>query len=101
MVIDIGKYRIQPHGGGLCWEVYAFQEAHTGERGRGAGKDIPARYVSLGRYPSTLDAAIKDVCERLAKDAPEHGDARACANAFARMCSTIAVAIREGSSDGA
>ena len=52
VVKELG-YKLVPHSGGLCYELYEWKGARTA-RGMHAGKSVEAGWAFTGSYPDTI-----------------------------------------------
>jgi hypothetical protein len=57
MIIEIGRFRISPHESGLCWQLHEFKKVRHNDG------TATCEWVSMGRYPSSLDGALRQVSE--------------------------------------
>ena len=68
MGIEVGNYRLQRHPGGLCWQVHRHLPERVADRGPRAGETIPAGWVALEHYPTTVEGGLLSIAEMMAKD---------------------------------
>lgn len=67
MEIRIGNYKIKRHNE-LCWEVFEWRM--TTPRGRHKNLEPEEKWISTGKYPSTLSLALQEVYELALKFEP-------------------------------
>ena len=96
MEIKIGKYKIKRHNE-LCWEVFEYRM--TTPRGKHKDLEPEEKWISTGKYPSTLALALTEVYEMAVKTEPglyELKDAIAAAKRIERGIERAAKAALEG-----
>lgn len=66
------RYQIRPSGNALCWEIFelrTFERRAKNDAGKLEGTgETAVEWTSMGRYPSTLKAATRDVFEFMLRD---------------------------------
>ena len=65
MDIVVGTYKLTPYGSERCWEMWEWRPERVAEKGRNVGGTVEAGWVSLGRYPGTLEYGLKMLAEQL------------------------------------